>query len=150
MRHALGLLVVLAACGGDDAVPLFPADYAATYVEVRTCRTSADHDLSRIRVLTDPAALNPYVGRNAPFPEGSIVLKEQYDFSDTSCNGPITAWAVIQRQPAGSAPARLDWRWQRVEPDRTVSSQDDSRCFGCHVDCGVPPDGYLGTCTALP
>ena len=41
------------------------------------------------------------------------------------------------------------WTFQRVNPDRTVESEDDSRCIGCHAECGVPPDGFDGTC-AVP
>ena len=73
---------------------------------------------------------------------GEAIGSSLYDFADTTCSGPITAWAAAERLPAGSATSHLDWRWQHVEVDRTVTSQDDHRCFGCHIDCGVPPDGY--------
>lgn len=137
----------LAACGGDDAVPAFPADYAATYQEVRDCRGSADHDLGQIRVLADPAARGPYLARDAAFPIGAVLLKVEYDFADPTCAGPITQWTVMQRLPDGGDPQLLGWTWQRVDRDRRVVSENDSRCLGCHADCGVGPDGYLGTCT---
>ncbi len=141
--------MALGACGGDDVAAAFPADYAATYQEVRDCRGSADHDLRLIRVLADPAARAPYLARDAAFPVGAVLLKEEYDFGDPTCNGPIMQWTVMQRQGDGGDPLHLGWAWQRVDPDRRVVAADDSRCFGCHASCGEPPDGYLGTC-AVP
>lgn len=142
-----GAVALAAACGGEDAAPVFPADHATTYQEVRNCRTSADHDLGRIRVLADPAARGPYLDRTAPFPDGAVVLKAEYDFGDVDCTGPITQWTAMQR--ASAAAERLGWVWQRVDRDRAVVSEDEPRCIGCHADCGVAPDGYLGTC-AVP
>ena len=147
---------VAAACAGDSGdgsddgpAPLFPADYASTYSEVRNCRSSTEHDFSRVRVLADPDALGPYQGRDADFPVGSIVLKEEFDFGDTDCAGDIIRWTVMQRLEAGSSPDTLDWRWQDVEPSRRVKTQDEPRCIGCHTTCGVPPEGYQGTCTVV-
>lgn len=153
----LGLGLSLApGCSGDDdgggasgPVPSFPADYAATYVEVRDCRNSGDHELNRIRVLADPAALGPYRDRNADFPVGAVVLKEEHDFADTDCTGAPVRWTVMTRLATGSAPGTLDWDWQDVDAERRVVSENDSRCIGCHTGCGVPPDGYLGTCTVV-
>lgn len=147
MAIGLWAAAALVACSDDVApAPVFPADYLATYVEVRGCRSSADHDLGQIRVLADPAARAPYLGRDADFPVGAVLLKAEYDFGDATCTGPITQWTAMQRIEGGAAEL-LGWRWQRVDADRTVVSEDDSRCLGCHADCGVPPDGYLGTCT---
>src|SRR4051812_28274789 len=101
------LVALLAGCGGS--APLFPADYAATYVEVRGCRPSGDHDLNNIRVLADPAALGPYMTRASDFPVGAVVLKEEHDFGDTACTGKPKQYTVMVKQPAGTATARLDW-----------------------------------------
>ena len=145
MRFACASLVLLAACSSDAPEPLLPADYGATFPEVRDCRTSGDHDLRRIRVRADPAAAAVYTARSGDFAAGALVVKEEFDFADTDCAGPIVQWTVMQRDAAGP----LGWRWQRIDPDRTVVTEDDSRCVGCHTDCGVAPDGYLGTC-AVP
>ena len=51
---------------------------------------------------------------------------------------------------AEATPLNLGWRWQRVDLRHEVLSQDEPRCFGCHDDCGVPPDGYAGTCAVAP
>src|SRR5690606_34595380 len=36
---------------GPDVEPLFPEDYRDSYVEVRDCRGSGDHDLNQVRML---------------------------------------------------------------------------------------------------
>lgn len=147
MRSIALVALVMAACGGGgDLTPGFPADYATTYQEVRDCRSSADHDLGQIRVLADPAAVGPYRNRDARFPRGAVVLKVEYDFSDPTCTGPITQWTAMMQIGEPSAPG---WGWQQVDRDRNVVSENDSRCIGCHAECGGPPDGYLGTC-AVP
>jgi hypothetical protein len=154
-------LALASACGGgagdddgddgevDAGVPLFPADYADSFVEVRGCRASADHLLDRIRVLADPAALAPYQDRDDAFPEGAVVLKEEYDPTDLACEGEIVRWTVMVRLPEGASSDTLDWRWQDLDGERAVVSQDDVRCYGCHSSCGRPPDGHDGTC-AVP
>jgi hypothetical protein len=146
----LPLLLATAGCPGDDEPlePLFPEDYAATYTEVRDCRSGADHDLNNVRVMADPAALGPYTDRVSPFPDDAVLVKEEYDFGDDDCTGAIVQWTVMVRGVAEDAPeGNLGWRWQRVDPDRNVMSADDPRCFDCHSLCGVAPDGYDGTCT---
>ncbi|WP_181233678.1 cytochrome P460 family protein [Enhygromyxa salina] len=145
---ALGLV---SACPTEEpeVEPDFPADYEASYVEVRDCRGSGDHDLNNIRILADPAALEPYQGRVEPFPVDAVVLKEEYEFGDFDCSGPIKQWTVMRRLPDGSAPDTLDWAWQRVDLERKVLDEDAPRCIGCHTGCGVEPDGYDGTC-AIP
>ena len=152
-RLAIALFVVALGCpGGDDGgmeTDFFSADYAATYTEVRNCRGSGDHDLNNIRILADPDALGPYENRMDPFPVGAVVLKEEYDFGDAACEGEILQWTVMQSLGDGSSPDTLDWAWQRVDPDRIVVEEDPPRCIACHTGCGVPPDGYAGTC-AIP
>lgn len=157
-RAALALLVlvmpVMPGCpdepGDEDGdPPSFPEDYLDSYVEVRDCRGSGDHDLNNIRILAGPSALAPYQSRSAPFPVDAVVIKEEYDFGDLTCTGPIKQWTVMQRLPDGSSPATLDWTWQRVDDKRKVQAQDEPRCISCHQGCGVAPDGYDGTC-AIP
>ena len=145
------LSLAAGACSGDSApAPLFPADYADTYRQVRDCRHSIEHDMSSIRVLADPAAYEPYINRDADFPEGSVVLKEEYDWDDLTCSGPLQRWTVSQRLAPGSSPKALDWAWQKVSTSRKVVSADEPRCIVCHTKCGVPPDGYEGTCAVAP
>jgi hypothetical protein len=147
IRWVLGCLAL--ACGDEPAreQPLFPADYASSYVEVRNCRASTDHDLTRVRVLAAPDTAAAYMGRDEPFDPGALVLKAEYDYADTSCEGEIASWTLMRRLVEGSSPQTLDWEWQDVDADRRVVSTNDSRCVGCHTACGMPPGGYQGTCT---
>lgn len=157
LRFGLGVLALIAlGCpggAGDDGddgpavEPLFPEDYDARYTEVRDCRGSGDHDLNNIRILVDAAAREPYEGRTVAFPIGAVVLKVEYDFGDATCEGPIKQWTVMRKLAADAAPSTLDWEWQRVDGDRTVVSEDEPRCIGCHTGCGVAPDGYDWTCS---
>jgi hypothetical protein len=144
-----GLVLLLLSCSGEDdpLAPSFPTDYAASYVEVRDCRFSGEHDLSPVRVLTDPSSADAYVNRDRAFAEGAIIIKAEYDFADPACEGEIQRWTVMVREAAGSAPERLDWYWQEVDAGRAVVNENDTRCIGCHTGCGAPPDGYLGTCS---
>jgi hypothetical protein len=150
----LGALGLLSGCpnddGNDDAVePDFPADYASSYVEVRNCRPSGDHNLNTIRILASPSALAPYQDREDPFPLDAVVLKEEFDFGDSDCSGPIKEWTVMRRLETGSSSETLDWHWQRVGADRRVLDENKPLCIGCHQGCGVAPDGYDWTC-AMP
>jgi hypothetical protein len=124
---------------GPSSAPVFPADYRTSYVEVRDCRRSPDHDLSYIRVLASPDAESVYRTRTGAFPEGAVVLKEEY--GDPACSD-LSGWSAMRRE--GGA-----WHWQDVAVDRVVVEDDGPRCVACHASCGVPPDGYEGTC-ALP
>jgi hypothetical protein len=147
---AIGLAALR--CGeeaSDGPEPLFPADYAASYTEVRSCRSSTEHELNNIRVLADDAALAAYRDRQADFPEGSVVLKEEYGFADSTCSGEVVRWTLMARLASGSSPQTLDWYWQDMDGERRVLSENDSRCIGCHQGCGNPPEGYRGTCTVV-
>ncbi|HEY8141779.1 MAG TPA: cytochrome P460 family protein [Kofleriaceae bacterium] len=128
--------------------PLFPADYASTWTKVRDCRSSSSHDFHLIVIWADPDAAGPYLDRDADFPVGSVVLKEEYDIGDTECTGDIVQWSLMKRLEAGSAPeAQLDWLWQKVDENRQVLTQNESRCYACHLDCdGDPGDSYENTC----
>jgi hypothetical protein len=151
-RLHLALLLAVA-CGTDEPPPLppaFPLDYADTYQEVRNCRFSLDHDLTRIRILASPDALAAYNNRTDPFPPGAIVLKEEYDGGDTTCSSTIFSYTVMVKTAAGAAPADLDWEWQEVDRDlHAVPDTNVLRCVQCHTDCGRAPEGYDGTC-AVP
>ena len=149
-RAVWGCLWLSLACGDDERakeLPFFPADYAASYVEVRNCRPSGDHNLSLVRVLADPDTASAYLERDQGFEVGALLVKAEYDFADTECQGDIVRWTVMRRLLEGSSADTLDWDWQDVDAARRVASTNDSRCIGCHTGCGVPPVGYLGTCT---
>ena len=143
-------MVACAACGTDSAsgpASLLPKDYAATYTMVRPCRLSGDHDLNYVTVMADSAAAGPYVMRTTDFPEGSLVVKEEHDPGDMDCSGPIITWTLMQRLATGSSPDTDDWTWQRLDAKGHVMTENDNNCISCHKTCGVPPDGYEGTCS---
>jgi Cytochrome P460 len=156
MRYATLLLLAVAlsfgAChsGPNTPVylPLLPADFAATYKQVRPCRNSTDHDLNNVTVLADPNAYGPYTTRTDPFPVGAVVVKQEHLMEDQNCTEGIVQWTIMVKLEDGSSPSTNDWTWQNIAFDRTVQTQNDMRCISCHAGCGVPPNGYLGTCSS--
>ncbi|MCX5746807.1 MAG: cytochrome P460 family protein [Proteobacteria bacterium] len=148
--RAIFLLVLVSCTDPTPEVkdPLFPADWATSFTEVRNCRASSDHDLNNIRVVVDAAALGPYTTRTSAIPEGAVVLKPEYDFGDVDCSGIPVQWTVMVRDDSQPS-SHLGYRWQRVDAAMKVVSENESRCFNCHAGCGVAPDGYQGTC-AIP
>jgi hypothetical protein len=150
MFRALAFTTLVAACGGGDPPveePLFPADYAATYTQVRDCRRSIDHDLVNMRIVAAPDALDSYLDRLVAFPEGAIVLKEEFDGSDMDCTGTIIGFTVMRKLAAGTAPEDLDWEWQETDRTSKPVQTDLQRCIQCHTGCGVPAEGgFDGTC----
>jgi hypothetical protein len=149
LRGAVAVLVGLVAACSDPQPPpqnevAFPADYADSYVEVRDCRKSADHELEFVRILADSSARAPYQQRAGGFPDGAVVLKEQYDVADDTCAGPVLQWTVMVKNSAASG--RLGWDWQRVDAERRVVSNDLASCSGCHQACTGSGLGYDATC----
>lgn len=147
-------VALLGACHGSASIPpILPVDYAATYTQVRPCRSSTDHDLNHVTVFADPLALEPYMNRDNPFPEGAIVVKPQYSPNDKTCTGEIIQWTVMQKLADGSSFATDDWHWQRIDARKKVVMDDDVTCINCHTDCGGPNSpnniyGYEYTCSA--
>lgn len=145
-------MLAASACGNGEEEPaspaqIFPPDYAASYQEVRNCRRSSDHDLLYVRVRVNDVALGPYQNRDAPFPEGSIIVKEEH--IDEECSD-LERWTAMKREPAGYAPEAGDWHWQRVKKDGTVDLDGKVQtCAGCHSSCQTPPDSHDWTC-AVP
>lgn len=118
--------VLLGGCPPADTPAVFPADYAASYVEVRDCRRSPDHELAFIRVLTSPGAADTYRTQTGTFAEGAVVLKEE--FADPDCTD-LEGFSVMARE--GGA-----WRWQTVTAERRVLEDGAlPRCIACHSAC---------------
>src|SRR5437660_779626 len=140
MRLAVTCALLLA-CGTDGAPALFPDNYAATYQEVRSCRMSLEHS-ANVRILASPDAFEAYSGRKSAFPVGSIVLKEEYAQSDASCAKGILHYTVMQKLATDSAPATLDWEWEKDGADKRQVQTDIPTCVNCHSVCGKPPQGY--------
>jgi hypothetical protein len=146
LRLAISIVAAWGCGSGSTGAPaIFPADYAATYQEVRDCRRSLEH-AATIRILVSPDAVTAYNGRAVPFPVGSFVLKEEYAVNDLSCAKPIVRYTVMQKLDPQSSTATLDWEWQETGPDFHETPKDTATCVSCHSVCGKAPMGYDGTC----
>lgn len=151
IRPILAVVVLgsLVACDGDPREPIFPLDYRTTYREVRGCRFSIEHDFVRIRVLASPEAFDIYNDHGGPFPDGATLVKEELAMDDTRCEDAIVTLSVMKKLPPGTASDQLDWDWQEIDGATMKESSPTNidKCAGCHTDCGIPPDGFEGTCT---
>ena len=142
MTRATSIVALLAALlsgcpSPEPAEPVFPADYAASFVEVRDCRRSPEHELAFIRVLASPDTAATYLSRTGTFAEGAVVLKEEY--VDADC-ADLLGWTAMRREGDG-------WRWQEVASDRVVVEDGAiERCETCHARCVAPDQGFEGTC----
>lgn len=125
----------------DAGPPWFEDDWEATYADVRSCRSSPEHDLSYIRVFANDIAEETYTTREGEFAEGAVLVKPEY--ADPDCS--ILIGIKAMRYTGGG------WEFQRYDEDGHVMAGDTLRCVGCHLStCGFPPDGYMGTCAAEP
>jgi sugar lactone lactonase YvrE len=115
---------------------LLPADYLASYVEVRDCRFSLEHGGITIRVLASPGAAEAYQDEAETLPVGSIIVKEEYSDSDCSPSS-LLRWRVMRKEAPGFDPEHGDWHWQFVTPRREVVYDDKATCISCHLapDC---------------
>lgn len=149
-----GCALVGAACspppgdGGVDAGPIadpvFPADFAQRYTEMRDCRGSHEHELRFIRVLVDDLALPVYSTFEGEYPPGATLVKLEYD--DEECRT-LVGYTAMHRLEPGSLPAGGDWQWQKLDESRKVLEDGAMvRCIDCHQFHCAPPNGYFLTC----
>ena len=146
-RHSIGLLcvaaTVLTACADDPPEPsrdaVFPADYRESFVQLRTCRQSIEHDLEFVELWVSPdhAALfddcvSPALPCDAPLPAGVVVIKPQ--FLDAGCSTPIRT-AAAQRLHGEDLGDGAAWLWQEVDPDGRSTGNDGTACIACHQHC---------------
>ncbi len=149
--YRLAAWIVICGCGAEPVEPegvpaWFPEDYRAFYQETRDCRLSLEH-AARVRILASPDAALAYTDRSVPFPDGSILVKEQFAYKDIACTELPSRFTVMRKLPVGSAPNSLDWEWQDVEANMHELATDIQNCVDCHDTCGKAPQGYEGTCS---
>jgi hypothetical protein len=142
-------LIALIMVGGCDvepsqpqpsAQPLFAADFEQTFVEVRGCRPSIEHDLEYVRLLVHPDAVDTYrrcVVPSSPcspsdgFTDGALLVKAQY--LNPQCTD-LLRWTAVQKDSSSSTGG--GWRWQEVSADRQVTQDGaPSACTSCHAKC---------------
>jgi hypothetical protein len=142
---AVALAPALSGCGGDDNPmppappdPFFPADFLATYTQVRGCRLGVDHDLHFIQVYINPEAAEAYTDSIYPFAVGTVCVKPEYSMEDQGCGEQPIGYSAMRKGAPGTAPAVGDWEWQFVGPDRRVAEYTPAQveaCISCHTDC---------------
>ncbi len=118
--------------------PILPADYQASYVEVRDCRFSLEHGGVYMRVLASPEAAAAYQANANPLAVGTVVVKEEY--SDDQCEASeLLRWRAMRKEAPGFDPADGDWHWQYLTPRREVVYNDKGTCISCHLqpDCVI-------------
>ena len=127
-------------------IPVFPEDFEASYIEMRDCRHSHEHELRYIRVLASPTAREPYAALTpeVPYPVGATLVKLEYD--DEGCET-VVGYTAMRKQPEGTVPAGKDWMWQKLTVDREVTEGGAPRvCIDCHREHCAPPNGYDLSC----
>jgi hypothetical protein len=145
---SVGLLAV--ACNGaaiepapiDEVEPIFPEN-VAEWKEGRPCGFTHEHDLRYIRVVVDEAARVPYQVLDArePYAVGATLVKLEYD--DENCTE-LIGYTAMRKEEPGYSELGHDWRWQRVDRDRTVTEDGELPvCITCHRHhCTWPMCGY--------
>jgi hypothetical protein len=135
MRLTLLALVVLCTCAEVDSPNpkmALPADYRTAYVQVRQCQNSIEHNLMDVvvRVRSDQVALyetGPY-----PFPQGSVVVKEEYR-AQGGCTD-LVGYTVMRKESAGYFPEGGDWQWFSLDSYGTVLKDGrQPACSHCHA-----------------
>jgi hypothetical protein len=142
--RAAGLVALaLGGCAEVDSFQpqqILPADYRTTFVQVRGCRSSVEHNLEHIVVRTSPAVAPVYDRGPYPFPVGTVIVKEEYG-SDNRCQF-LTGYTIMKKEAPGTDSAAGDWRWFKLDSMDRVTMQGSAtrRCSTCHATCtGMNP-----------
>lgn len=158
LRPPLALLVAislgLCACDAEVAKPepALPEAVENLWTKARECRLSHEHWLHSVNVVVNDVGLASYTSwqvdakQAIPFPEGSVVVKPEYD--DQFCQH-LIGYTVMRKQAKGWWPEGSDWRWQKLDAQRQVIQDGklDKACVSCHQWHCAPPNGFDLTCT---
>lgn len=125
-------------------------------IEIVGCRQSHEHELNHVRTVADAGAADifrrcvlerPAEGPldpscTAPFPEGSLFVKYEYELPGCAPADFKGVTANLKLAP-GSYAEGHDWRWQKLTPRlRVVEDGAPIVCLLCHIDHCGPPDGH--------
>jgi hypothetical protein len=143
MRVVLSLVALAAFAGcaqvdSPNAAVVLPADYKMSFVTVRSCRASIDHDLANVVVRVRADLVDRYNGGPYPFPPGALVVKEQY--SDSGCQS-LSGYTAMRKEGSGYFAAGGDWQYFSLDAyGAVVTSGKTARCAACHAVCGAARD----------
>lgn len=136
-------LSTFAGCASDwDSKSVFLAGYESSYTKLHDCRVSAHPKAKYVTTWLSPdgkatwdayAALPAGATGTVDFPEGTVVVKAQYD--DAKC-ATVTGYTAMKKLAAGTDPTNGDWQWQSVDGDGQCADNGNcdlkAACSGCH------------------
>jgi hypothetical protein len=104
----------------------------ASQARGRAAEPNGPHAEYAIVVRVSPDGIDAY-REGRPLPRGAVVVKEKY--ADASASGPMQAYALMAKRPAGFDPARGDWEYAFVTAARepVVARGRLAGCAGCHA-----------------
>lgn len=137
MKKALPFLSILlfgiAGCEVEiDPNAFFPQDYATSLTQLGECRESATHS-NPFFLLYITATSKDAFNAGMPVPEGTVIVKAQYD--DGECTD-LNRWTAMKKREAGFEPMFYDWEWQNVDEKGAIAETGKlSYCKSCHSPC---------------
>lgn len=144
---------LLACAGGiSEATQVYeveahdPLAFMQSYLEMRDCRHSHEHDLRYIRVFASASAQLPYaiLNASAPYPVDAHIVKLEYD--DADCQN-VLGMTSMRKLERGRNPSGYDWNWQKLTAAGEVLEEGaPQRCLFCHKHHCAPPWGFDLTC----
>lgn len=139
MRSRLLLVaVVLSACAEvDDPNPkmVLPGDYRTAFVPVLRCDQGAEHGPINIVVRVRSELAAQYDNGPYPFPEGTLIVKEEY--RDQEC-ADLMGYTAMRKEQSGYFPESGDWQWFSLDPYGVVLKDGKQpTCTKCHADCNA-------------
>jgi cytochrome P460 len=118
---------------------VLPTDYRTAFVQVRGCRASIEHFPSNVIVRVRPELASLYESGPYPFPEGALVVKEEY--RDSQCQD-LTGYTAVRKEKAGYYAEGADWQWFRLDSLGTVMRKGHLKdCANCHSSESSCPGG---------
>jgi hypothetical protein len=133
MRSGFLFVLVLAACAEVDSPSpkmVLPSDYRTAFVPVRPCGPVNEHGLISVVVRVRNEQSSVYDNGPYPYPEGSLIVKEEY--RDDQCTD-LSGYTAMRKEAPGYFPAGGDWQWFRLDPYGVIL-QDGKQpaCSQCH------------------